>query len=190
MFVLLAGLRDTRSKATNDPTIPLTNHLSTLYTGTISVGTPRQDFTVIFDTGSADVWFFSKSSTQAAEASLRAYDSAASSSYESNGHPWMIEYGSGWAQGFLSQDVVSSGEDLVSSQQVFAEAVTFADTLGLTEGIVGLAFQVHTHTPTHPPPPLTHTHTHTCTHTHTHAHTRTHTHIHTFVYFWSPTGCG
>jgi len=35
---------------------PLINAFNSYYIGDVSVGTPSQNFTVIFDTGSADLW--------------------------------------------------------------------------------------------------------------------------------------
>lgn len=43
------------------PAVELTNYYNNEFVGTISVGTPPQSMTVIFDTGSSDLWFPSES---------------------------------------------------------------------------------------------------------------------------------
>jgi len=113
------------------------------YYGPVAAGTPLQNFNVIFDTGSSNLWIPSKKCTNCGLHPT--YDSSASSSYVSNGTSWKIQYGSGPVSGFISEDNVNFGGLTISGQE-FAE-VTDASGLGLAysigkfDGILGMAFQ-------------------------------------------------
>ncbi|KAL1139942.1 hypothetical protein AAG570_006919 [Ranatra chinensis] len=120
------------------------SHLQAEYYGTVSVGTPPQDFKVIFDTGSSDFWV---PSSQCSFSNLACwthnyYKSGKSSTYVANGTKIGIEYGSGEMFGFLSQDKLII-DGLVVRDQTFAEAV---NEPGLTflmakmDGIMGMGF--------------------------------------------------
>ena len=63
----------------------LTNSLDTEYYGLVNVGTPAQQFKIMFDTGSADLWMPSSKCNENTCYSVDTYDSAKSSSYISNG---------------------------------------------------------------------------------------------------------
>jgi len=121
--------------------IPIHNYLNAQYYGPISIGTPAQDFTVIYDTGSSNLWVPSKKCTGCIKPDK--YDSSASSTYTANGTDFNITYGSGSLSGFLSQDNVQLGNVLVKNQG-FAEATNLpglAFTIGKFDGICGLAFR-------------------------------------------------
>lgn len=120
--------------------VPITDVGNAQYFGPLAVGTPPQNFTVIFDTGSTDLWFPSKECKNCYFHKL--YDHDASSTYIANGTEWFIQYGSGAAEGFMSQDMVHIGD--VSVNYTFAEVTNqpgYVFALGYFDGICGMAFQ-------------------------------------------------
>lgn len=102
-----------------------------MYYGTIEIGTPPQEFEVVFDTGSSDLWvpsiscpttFCSKSCRYSSQERFhgercinifyyseghRRYVGANSTTYVADGAPVNIAYGSGTVVGMRSIDLVS-----------------------------------------------------------------------------------
>lgn len=74
------------------------------YYGVISVGTPPQNFQVVFDTGSSNLWIPSSRCTTEFCKKHNTYDSDNSSTYKADGRNFSITYGSGGVNGFLSLD--------------------------------------------------------------------------------------
>jgi len=120
--------------------VNLSDTANAQYYGPVSVGTPEQQFQLLFDTGSSNLWFPSKQCKNCFF--HHHYDHSASSTYVVNGTPWKIQYGSGSAVGFLSGDVVTISGAKVRTQ--FAEVTSEP---GITfdfahfDGIAGMAFQ-------------------------------------------------
>lgn len=139
----VSGLRN-RLGDSDEDILPLKNFLDAQYFGEIGIGTPPQNFTVIFDTGSSNLWVPSSKCYFSISCYFHSrYKSRKSNTYTEIGKPCEINYGSGSISGFFSQDNIEVG-DLVVKNQVFIEAtregsVTFL--LARFDGILGLGFQ-------------------------------------------------
>ncbi|XP_062088310.1 aspartic proteinase-like [Humulus lupulus] len=124
--------------------VSLKNYLDAQYYGEIGIGTPPQKFTVIFDTGSSNLWVPSAKCYFSIACYFHAkYKSSQSKTYRKNGKPASIQYGSGAVSGFFSYDDVKVG-DLVVKDQEFIETTgepgaTFL--LAKFDGLLGLGFQ-------------------------------------------------
>ncbi|KAL5401796.1 Vacuolar protease A [Paraphaeosphaeria minitans] len=122
--------------------VPITNFLNAQYFSEVSLGTPPQDFKVILDTGSSNLWVPSSECSSIACYLHTKYDSSASSTYKKNGSSFEIRYGSGSLSGFVSQDTFQIG-DLKVKNQDFAEATSepgLAFAFGRFDGILGLGY--------------------------------------------------
>lgn len=138
------GLRNGLGDSYETDIVPLKNYLDAQYYGEISIGTPPQKFTVIFDTGSSNLWVPSSKCYMSIACYFHSkYKSSDSATYKKNGTSAAIQYGSGSISGFFSYDDVTVG-DLVVKNQEFIEATrepgaTFV--MAKFDGLLGLGFQ-------------------------------------------------
>ncbi|XP_057962427.1 aspartic proteinase-like [Malania oleifera] len=124
--------------------VALKNYMDAQYFGEISIGTPPQKFTVIFDTGSSNLWVPSSKCYFSIACFFHSkYKSSQSTTYRKDGRSASIHYGTGAISGFFSRDSVKVGDVFVKNQE-FIEAtrepsVTFL--VAKFDGILGLGFQ-------------------------------------------------
>ncbi|XP_062272924.1 pepsin A-like [Scomber scombrus] len=120
----------------------MTNDADLAYYGVISIGTPPQSFSVVFDTGSSNLWIPSIWCTSPACQNHQKYNPFKSSTYVWNGEALSIYYGTGSMTGKLVSDTVEVGGISVA-KQVFGVSETEAQFMAYmkADGILGLAFQ-------------------------------------------------
>nr|XP_004672632.2 napsin-A [Jaculus jaculus] len=134
------------SSASDDkPTfVPLSNFMNAQYFGNIGLGTPPQNFSVVFDTGSSNLWV---PSTRCRFFSVpcwfhHRFNPEASSSFQPIGTKFAIQYGTGRLSGILSKDSLNIG-GIDGASVTFGEALwepSLVFTLAHFDGILGLGF--------------------------------------------------
>jgi hypothetical protein len=113
------------------------------YYGQVQIGSPKQTFDVVFDTGSSDLWIPSSKCIEDGCISHQRFDGVRSETYKNTKTPFEIEYGTGEVSGVVSEDIISLGE-LSSKKPIrFAESLTSSSLFGraVFDGVFGLAYQ-------------------------------------------------
>ncbi|KAM9234749.1 gastricsin isoform 2-T4 [Dugong dugon] len=87
-------------------------YIDAAYFGEISIGTPPQNFLVLFDTGSSNLWVPSVYCQSQACTSHPRFNPSESSTFSTNGQTFSVQYGSGSLTGFFGYDTLT-----VSGQQ-------------------------------------------------------------------------
>jgi len=126
----------------NQPHVPVTNYLDLQYYGPIAIGSNKQPFIVVFDTGSSNLWVPSVGCRSLSCFNKRKYDHTKSTTYKQDGRPISIQYGSGAVKGTVSIDGVNFGGDLVKDVY-FGEMTYLTAQFRSTkaDGILGLAWK-------------------------------------------------
>ncbi|KAM9705869.1 nothepsin [Menidia menidia] len=118
------------------------NFMDAQYFGEISLGTPAQNFSVIFDTGSSDLWVPSSYCVSQACALHRRFKAFESKTFHHDGRTFGIHYGSGHLLGVMGRDTLKIG-DLTALNQEFGESVYEPGATFVTakfDGVLGLGY--------------------------------------------------
>ena len=112
------------------------------YVGTIEVGTPRQMFKVIFDTGSSNLWITGDTCTSPACKIHRMFKPRLSRTFRRMHVEMSVQFGTGRIKGFLGQDTFHLGPIHVR-HQTFGQITKEEGEVFMNikfDGILGLSF--------------------------------------------------
>jgi len=120
----------------------LTDYQNTQYFAEVEIGTPAQKFLVVPDTGSSNLWVYSKKCNAIPCWYHALYDSTKSSTYKADGQAFDITYGSGSIKGTVSRDTVKFA-DASATDFGFGEVTSVSGVSFLASqmcGILGLGY--------------------------------------------------
>jgi len=122
--------------------VDVNDKMNAQYTTNVDIGTPAQTFTIVPDTGSSNLWVYSKKCWSAACWTHSTFDAKASSTYEADGEAFDIQYGSGSVKGTVAKDTVTFG-GVTDTEFAFGEVTSVKGAsflAGEMSGILGLAY--------------------------------------------------
>ncbi|KAK1169242.1 nothepsin [Acipenser oxyrinchus oxyrinchus] len=120
----------------------LSNYMDAQYYGKVSIGTPLQNFTVLFDTGSSDFWVPSAYCVSEACRAHRKLKSFQSKTYTHDGQTFNLQYGSGQLLGVVGRDTLRLS-DVSIKEQEFGESVFepgFTFIRAKFDGVLGMGY--------------------------------------------------
>lgn len=132
----------------NEDNIVIKNFQNAQYYGEIEVGSPPQLFTVIFDTGSSNIWVPEIGCTNCGFKwfdTHNKFNPDDSSTYVGSDKDFKITYGSGPVSGKFAQDTVRLADDSVVTTQDMGvinnlKGLGLGYLIGKFDGILGLGF--------------------------------------------------
>ncbi|XP_057583326.1 pregnancy-associated glycoprotein 2-like [Hippopotamus amphibius kiboko] len=137
------NLDNTSQNAAQDLNIsrhPLRNYMDLVYVGNITIGTPPQEFKMLFDTGSSDLWVPSVYCHSTACRIHKRYDPHLSTTFRLSGRPVDLIFGSGRMVGFLGFDTVQIGKLVDVFQPFGLSEYQFVTEHSPFDGILGLGY--------------------------------------------------
>ncbi|KAK5877079.1 hypothetical protein CesoFtcFv8_026362 [Champsocephalus esox] len=118
------------------------NFMDAQYFGDITLGSPEQNFSVVFDTGSSDLWVPSAYCVSQACESHKRFKAFESTTFRHDGRKFGINYGSGHLLGVMGRDTLMMAGMTVKRQE-FGESVYEPGTAFLRarfDGVLGMGY--------------------------------------------------
>ena len=152
-----SAIVDERTGKVKEYKLPLIDINNSQYVGRIQVGSPKsgspqQEFDVIFDTGSSNLWLNSDQCPSEGCLLHRRFHPRASKTYKKLPVEMSVQFGTGSIEGFLAQDTFTLGPVRVHDQ-TFGQIKKSTGSVFVTgkfDGILGLSFpslSAHAYTP-------------------------------------------
>ncbi|KAG9322322.1 hypothetical protein KVV02_001614 [Mortierella alpina] len=116
------------------------NSFDTQWVAAMLIGSPAQEFSVVFDTGSSELWV---SSTSCQACKTRRFNPLRSSTFHQNGQPWSLNYADdSRASGVLGADDITVAGITVKDQTFGMASINTGSTAATgVDGIMGLGFE-------------------------------------------------
>nr|XP_042098563.1 pregnancy-associated glycoprotein 1-like [Ovis aries] len=111
-----------------------------IYVGNITIGTPPQEFQVVIDTGSSDLWVSSIFCTSPACYKHNTFKYNESSTYRPTQETFNIIYGSGIIKGLLAYDTIRIGDLAITDQPFGLSLEEYGFESAPFDGILGLNY--------------------------------------------------
>ncbi|XP_036022900.1 gastricsin [Onychomys torridus] len=117
-------------------------YMDAAYFGEISIGTPPQNFLVLFDTGSSNLWVPSVYCQSQACTTHPRYNPSESSTYYTEGQTFSLQYGTGSLTGFFGYDTLTLQGIQVPNQEFGLSETEPGSNFVYAQfdGIMGLAY--------------------------------------------------
>jgi hypothetical protein len=118
--------------------LPLTNSLNDEMIVNLCLGTPKQCFNVLVDSGSFYLWVADKNSINTPDV-INKFDSSNSSTFINHKTPYSLRYGTGSAKGIISSDTLSLGKNTTLKDLNFI-LVNSEEGHSELDGILGMGY--------------------------------------------------
>uniref|UniRef100_A0A914DEV1 Peptidase A1 domain-containing protein n=1 Tax=Acrobeloides nanus TaxID=290746 RepID=A0A914DEV1_9BILA len=117
--------------------------LGSYYAGYITIGTPPQQFLIVFDTGSSNLWVPYQKGAEKKHKKYNTFNCNISTTCKSTKRRISIKYGKGMAKGPIMKDIVcldGLGVDACTNKNQRFACVTKKTVKGAFDGILGMAW--------------------------------------------------
>lgn len=140
--MVMGQINNMQDKFLGGEHINVKDFMNAQYFINVEIGTPAQEFVMVPDTGSSNLWAYSHKCWSPACFTHKTFDNSKSSTYKADGQKFDITYGSGGVKGTVGKDIAKIGDD-ITAEMGFGEITSASGVSFLASqmsGILGLAY--------------------------------------------------